>query len=166
MIVVSDNSVLSCLAKIGELDLLRKLYGKITVTESIRAEASHASAPEDLGKLFSTLPEWISVVADPSPLLEEMEGLDQGEASAITLTWQNRSTSLLILDEKRGRKVATALGLRITGTAGLLTDAAEAGLIDFEEVFLRLSRTDFRLSPQVVEVLRQKNAGHTPDHHG
>ena len=32
------------------------------------------------------------------------------EASAITLAWQFRDSSLLILDEKRGRKVASALG--------------------------------------------------------
>jgi predicted nucleic acid-binding protein len=45
--------------------------------------------------------------------------------------------------------------LQITGTAGLLTDAAAAGLVDFEDVFLRLSQTGFRLSSQVVETLRQ-----------
>jgi predicted nucleic acid-binding protein len=51
--------------------------------------------------------------------------------------------------------VATALGLQITGTAGLLTDAAAAGLVDFEDVFLRLSKTAFRLSGQVLDTLRQ-----------
>ncbi len=155
MIVVSDNSVLSCLAEIGELDLLRRLYGKITITETIRAEASHPCAPEALRRLFSTLPDWITVVPDRSPFLEETGALDAGEASAITLAWQHRNSSLLILDEKRGRKVASALGLRITGTAGLLTDAAAAGLIDFEDAFLRLAQTEFRLSAQVVETLRQ-----------
>lgn len=47
MIVISDNSVLSCLAEIGELDLLRVLYGKVTVTETIRREAIHPGARRD-----------------------------------------------------------------------------------------------------------------------
>jgi len=57
--------------------------------------------------------------------------------------------------KKRGCKVASTQGPQITGTAGLLTDAAGAGLVDFEDVFLRLSQTAFRLRPQVVETLRQ-----------
>lgn len=162
MIVVSDNSVLSCLAEIGELDLLRRLYGKITVTEAIQLEALHGRAPESLRSLFLRLPEWISVVQDEWPYLEETGTLDSGEASAITLAWQHRHSSLLILDEKRGRKVAMTLGLRITGTAGLLTDAASAGFIDFEDAFRRLSQTGFRLSPQVVATLRQSLASRPP----
>lgn len=162
MIVVSDNSVLSCLAEIGELDVLPMLYGKITVTESISKEASHPSAPEELRRLFGALPEWISVLPDQFPFLEETEVLDHGEASAITLAWHHRNSSLLILDEKRGRKVADALGLRMTGTAGLLADAVAVGLIDFEDVFARLAKTGFRLSSQVVEALRRDLASRLP----
>lgn len=162
MIVVSDSSVLSCLSEIGELDLLRRLYGQVTITETIRKEAIHSSAPEALRLLLLEMPDWISVVPDASSYLEETGALDAGEASAITLAWQFRDSSLLILDEM-GRKVATALGLKITGTAGLLTDAAAAGLVDFEDVFLRLSKTAFRLSAQVVETLRQSvNQPHPP----
>jgi predicted nucleic acid-binding protein len=87
--------------------------------------------------------------------------LEAGEASSITLAWQYRDC-LLILDEKRGRRVASALGLRITGTAGLLTDAAAAGLVDFEDVFARLTKTEFRLSPQLVEELRRGLADRCP----
>lgn len=162
MIVVSDNSVLSCLAEIGELDLLHRLYGKVTITETIRCEAVHPGAPENLRSLISAMPDWISVVPDEIPYLEETAALDSGEASAITLAWEHRDSSLLVLDEKRGRKVANALGLRITGTAGLLTDAAAAGLIDFEDAFLRLAQTGFRLSAQVVETLRQDLAKRIP----
>ena len=57
------------------------------------------------------MPDWISIVPDASSYLAETGALDAGEASAITLAWQLRDSSLLILDEKRGRKVATALGL-------------------------------------------------------
>ena len=162
MIVVSDNSALSCLSEIGELDLLRRLYGNVTITETIRREALHPSAPKALRLLVLKMPDWISVVPDEASYLEETGALDAGEASAITLAWQFRDSSLLILDEKRGRKVASALGLQITGTAGLLTDAAAAGLVDFEDVFLRLSQTAFRLSSQVVETLRQSVNKHRP----
>ncbi len=51
--------------------------------------------------------------------------------------------------------MATNFGLKITGTAGLLTDAAAAGLIDFDDAFIRLAQSGFRLSPQVVESLRR-----------
>jgi predicted nucleic acid-binding protein len=162
VIVVSDNSVLSCLDEIGELDLLRRLYGTVTVTETIRREALHPGAPKNLRELILRLSDWVSVVPDEVPYLEETGAFDAGEASAITLAWQYRDASLLILDEKRGRRVANALGLRITGTAGLLTDAAAAGWINFEDVFQRLSETEFRLSPQVAEILRRSLASRLP----
>lgn len=155
MIVISDNSVLSCLAEIGELDMLRVLYGKVSITETIRLEAVHPGAPEGLRTLIAEMPDWILVVPDEMPYLEETAALDAGEASAITLAWEHRDDSLLVIDEKRGRKVASTLGLRFTGTAGLLTDAAAAGLIDFEKTFLKLAQTGFRMSTQVVEELRQ-----------
>jgi hypothetical protein len=44
----------------------------------------------------------------------------------------------------------------MTGTAGLLTDAAAAGWIDFEEVFRRLGKTRFRLAETVVDTLRRR----------
>ena len=165
MIVISDNSVLSCLAEVGELELLRVLYGRITITETIRREAEHPGAPEKLRALISAMPAWISIVPDDIPYLEETAVLDAGEASAITLAWRHRDTSLLILDEKRGRRVASELGLRITGTAGILADAAVAGLVDFEKTLLRLAQSGFRLNARVVEDLRQNLAirRQTPD---
>ena len=57
MIVVSDNSVLSCLTEIGELDLLHRLYGRVTITETIRREAIHSSAPEALRLLLLKMPD-------------------------------------------------------------------------------------------------------------
>ena len=76
MIVISDNSVLSCLSEIGELDLLQRLYGRVTITETIRGEAVHSSAPEALRLLFLKMPAWISVVSDESSYLEETVALD------------------------------------------------------------------------------------------
>lgn len=157
MIIVSDNSALSCLAELGELDLLHRLYGTVTITATVHQGARHPRAPEILRQFFEQPPAWMVVLPDVRPFLEETHALDPGEASAITLAWQHRDSSLLIMDEKRGRKVSHALGLQMTGAAGLLCDAARVGLIDFEDAFRRLTQNRFRLSPAVVETLRQRH---------
>jgi hypothetical protein len=157
VIIISDTSALSCLAELGELDVLRQLYGTVTITATVQQEALQAGAPAALHQFVANPQPWLVIVADVQPCLQETSALDPGEASAITLAWQHRGSSLLIVDEKRGRRVSAALGLRITGAAGVLTDAAAAGIIDFESTFQRLSLTKFRLAAPLVEVLRQRH---------
>ncbi len=156
MIVISDTSALSCLAELGELDLLHQLYGTITITTTVKQEALQAGAPVALREFITGGQVWLKIVEDVQPFLPETIALDPGEASAITLAWNYRESCLLILDEKRGRRIAAALGLLITGAAGVLTDAAMAGLVDFEDVFQRLSSTKFRIAAPIVEALRQR----------
>jgi uncharacterized protein len=82
--------------------------------------------------------------------------LDPGEAAAISLAWTKRHASVLIIDEKRGRAVAAALGLNMIGTLAILTEAAILGMLDFEQVIEALLATGFRLSPMLVEAARQR----------
>jgi predicted nucleic acid-binding protein len=64
-------------------------------------------------RFFDHPPAWLVILPDVQPFLEATHALDPGEASTITLAWQHRDSSLLlIMDEKRGRKVSQALGLR------------------------------------------------------
>ncbi|MDP1590311.1 MAG: hypothetical protein Q8M07_21335, partial [Prosthecobacter sp.] len=106
---------------------------------------------------ISQVPEWLEVVADPVPLLVETSSLGPGEASAITLAWTQRQTSVLILDERRGRAVAKALGLSITGAMAVVADAARRGLVDFEDALHRLQAAGFRLSALVIEEARARS---------
>lgn len=156
MIIISDTSALSCLAELGELDLLSRLYGTVVITATVRSEALQTGAPAALQSFVASPPAWLRIVGDIRPFLPETSALDPGEASAISLAWHHRDSSLLIMDEKRGRRVSTALGLRMTGAAGVLADAASAGMIDFESTIQRLSLTKFRLSASLVEQLRQR----------
>ena len=61
---------------------------------------------------------------------------------------------VVILDDALARKTAELLGIKLTGTLGLLLDAKQAGLIDdLTSVFSQLQALNFRLAPHTREAL-------------
>lgn len=117
-VIISDTSCLIILTKIGELELLRTLYKTVTITEEI---------VEEYGE---NLPDWIRVqqVKDHySQQLLEMH-IGKGEASAIALALES-DDPVLILDDWKARKVAERLGIRVTGTLGVIIKAKKSGII-------------------------------------
>ena len=108
-IVISDTSSLIALTNIGELEVLKKVYGTVTLSPEIAEEYG------------LELPEWIKVVPvkDQQKLQLLNLELDKGESSGIALALENPN-SLLILDERKGRQIAKKLGLKIVGILGVL----------------------------------------------
>jgi predicted nucleic acid-binding protein len=155
MIIVSDASPLSALAEIGELECLRQLYGQVVIPETVRRECSHVRTPAVLARLLAAGDALFQVVPDPV-LLPETASVDPGEAAAISLAWQHRSQAILIIDDLDGRHLCEALGIRKTGTAGVLLAAANAGLLDFDRAMTRLQNTTFRVSAAVISELRRR----------
>lgn len=144
-ILLPDTSSLIFLGKIGRLEMLRELYGQVIVTDEVIREH------------IIPLPDWIAV-NNPQQrhhrqLLEQT--VDAGEASiiALALEWDGR---VLSLDDLKARKVAKSLGLRVTGTLGLLYKGRTAGLVpSLREALSQLKAVDFRISEELeAEVLR------------
>ncbi len=154
MLIICDNSTLSALAEMEVIDLLPKVVGPVIIPTAIAREAAHPAAPAALRNWIACPPAWLTVHPDPAVLLDETASLGAGEAAAITLAWQNRETSSLIMDEKRGRAIAKSLGLPVTGLLAILVSAAHAGMIDFEDALARLQATGFRLSSLLIEQAR------------
>jgi len=92
----------------------------------------------------------------PRRLARGNHALGAGEAAAITLAWNHRGNSYLILDEKRGRAVAKMLGLPVTGLLAILVEAAITDDVEFDDALSRLLTTGFRLSPSLMEEARTK----------
>ena len=132
-IIVADTSILIILDKIGNLDLLRKLFGEITITQIIA---------DEYGK---TLPDFISIENPYNKIYQKIleSFLDPGEASAIAIAIE-KEDCLLIIDDMKGRREANQLGLKFTGTIGLLIVAKEKGFIkSVGQMLNEIRQTDF-----------------------
>jgi predicted nucleic acid-binding protein len=146
--IIADTSCLIVLTKISELDLLKRIYGEVVVTTAISSEYGQQ------------LPEWVEI-ADPQDhyrqQILELQ-LDSGEASAIALAMET-SDSTIILDDYKARRVAQQLGLRITGTIGVIVRAKLQGLIpSIKPLIDKIKTTDFRVS-EMLEMQALREAG-------
>jgi predicted nucleic acid-binding protein len=138
-IVIADTSCFILLDKIGELALLKTLFGHVVTTNVIVAE-------------FGTqLPDWVQVRIVKDTYFQSMLDIDPGDASAITLAIESEP-SLLILDDNKGRKVAQRLNLNYTGSLGVFLKAKKAGIIpDIKTILNKVQQTNFRYSAAVLQ---------------
>lgn len=138
-VVIADASCLILLTNLDKLDILAKLYGEVWITESVMAE--YGLPP----------PSYISLhdPTDQLTLNSLLRSLDPGEASSIALALENPGCKIVI-DEKKGRRVALSMGLDLTGTLGVLTAAAKNNLLTIDAQFVeRLDILGFRLSTEL-----------------
>jgi predicted nucleic acid-binding protein len=70
----------------------------------------------------------VSIELRSHPIPDEAQDLDAGEQHAIALALAR--SAMIVIDERRGRRVATALGLKVFGTLGVLLQAKRIGRID------------------------------------
>jgi len=143
IVVISDTSCLIALEKIKQLDLLRKLFQQVVTTQTVQ---------EEFGK---ELPEWIRIdeIQNTDKILELESVLDKGEASAIALAIETEN-SQLIIDEKKGRKVAQSLNIEIMGTLRLIQMAKQQGIIESARPLIEdLQQAGFRFSPKIANIL-------------
>lgn len=127
MIVVSDTSPLVSLSAVGRLDLLRALFGRVLIPEAVYREIVEQGAGRP-GASEVAVASWIERQTPTDAALASLlkTELDEGEAEAITLALES-AADVVLLDERRGRQRAEALGLRVTGVLGILVEAKRQG---------------------------------------
>ena len=157
--VVADTGPLIALARVGRLELLRRLYHDALVPPIVHAELALDSArpgAKVLAKAFDA--GWITSqrVADATAVSELTQLLGPGESEAIILAEQENARFLLI-DDARGRRVARTRGVSVVGVAGVLLVAKSRGAIAAVGPILEdLSRLGYRLSPGLVAAVLKR----------
>jgi hypothetical protein len=156
-VVFSDASPLIALAGAGAFDLLRTMFGAVTVTAAVRREvlAGKGRAGErELRKAIRE--EWVNVRRDPRRDAA-LADLGDGEATTLAAAVVAGGPCLVLLDDPVARTRAQQLGLSVTGTAGLLLTAKRRRLIPAVRPLLEaLMCADFRLSGEVVAAILEE----------
>lgn len=125
--LVSNSTPLIALARIQKLELLPKAYRRVFVPETVFNELT--ARPERPGAREIAEARWLRVMAiEDAKAVERLRyWLDPGESEAIILAREQNLP--LAIDERRGRNVASSLGLQITGTVGILLAFKELELV-------------------------------------
>lgn len=153
MIVVSDTSPLIALGAIGELEIIRHLYGEVLVPELVYREIVEARADAPGASAVATAP-WIRVQAlAGEELYRSLIGaLDPGEAQAIALAVEI-GADLILIDERVARRAALDHGIKVVGVAGVLLEAKTRGIVPLVKPLLDavIAAVAFRISRPLYE---------------
>ncbi|MCK4761340.1 MAG: DUF3368 domain-containing protein [Candidatus Aminicenantes bacterium] len=127
--IVCNTSPIINLAAIGELEILKKLYGKIVIPGAVYDEITVKGRGQPGDEEVRTSG-WIEVIniKDRNLLTALAVDLHPGEAEAIILAMEQNS-DLLIIDENRARRISSKFGIRFMGLLGVLLRAKRKGYI-------------------------------------
>jgi predicted nucleic acid-binding protein len=152
-LVIADTGPVNYLILIGHIDPLPRIFQRVILPAAVKQELHDIDAPGAVRAWIGSPPAWLEIVETPAP---GPTTLDEGEAAVIALAISLHA-DLVLIDERRGVKVARDQGLRVTGTLGLLEIAAQSGLVDFTEAARRLRLTTFRISETLLETMLRKH---------
>jgi predicted nucleic acid-binding protein len=126
--IVVNTGPLLALQACEASHLLVELHATVLVPDMVLREILRGGeAGAEHGLRASLAGAEIVPLTGPLPPLVAAH-LDPGEAAVLGLALE-RGISLVAIDEKRGRLVARSLGLRVTGSIGILLRAKRLGLI-------------------------------------
>ena len=156
--VIVNSTPLIVLCGIGRLDILRQMYGQISIPSAVYREVT---AKDDSACVqIRSAGEWLHVeqIKDHSEKKMYKAKLHDGEVEVMILA-QEQKADLVILDDNAAKKTAKYLGLTVTGTLGVLVKAKHQGLIEEVRPLLsEMQKNGFYVS-STVESLVLEQAG-------
>jgi len=154
MAVLVDASTILALSSIGELGLLKDLYGKVTIPREVRDEVLVRDGPAKEA-IADAIGDWITVRTAPRNG-RPPTGLGRGERGLMAMF---KKGDILIIDDALARRTALARGLEFTGLLGVIIAAVEEGRITKARglgILDNLSSSEFHMSVQLyIEVKRR-----------
>lgn len=128
--VVVNTTPLIALSHVGQLDLLKYMYGEIIIPEAVYRELSVKTESVCKKAVDSSL-DWIRVDKIQNQLAKSMykTQLHDGEVEVMILS-KEIDADVVIIDDANAKKHAKYLDLPVTGTLGILIKAKQKGYIE------------------------------------
>lgn len=153
--VVSDSTTLISLLNIDRFKLLFKFSKIIIISQAVYTEVSYQNyAKQVLDGFIKDKCVIVKSIEDNKKLSQLLIRLDLGESESILLA--KKENLPLIIDEKKGRSVATEFGLKIIGLIGILLIFKKKGQLSNDEItdiVNDLRKVEFRISDYLLEFL-------------
>lgn len=153
-IVVSNTTPIISLMKIKGINILREIFGEIIISKGVYDELTAKVFLEEEINMINNC-DFIKIQEVKNEfavkLIQKQLNLDLGESEAIVLTNEMKA-SILIMDERKGRKIAKTMGLNITGTLGVILQAKNKGIISEVKPLLdKLIENNIRISDNLYK---------------
>src|SRR3954466_4079549 len=108
-LVIADTGPVNYLILIGYIDLLPQMFERVVLPTAVQTELSTPLAPPAVQRWIANPPTWLEIAQTPAVTLST--GIHKGEAAAIALAVAMQA-DLLLIDDRRGIRVAKQQGLR------------------------------------------------------
>jgi predicted nucleic acid-binding protein len=132
---VADSACLIALKQIGREALLPQLFDEIRIPPVVQ---------DEIGTVFPWLK--VQAVRDVALIAALKTQMDEGEAHVIALATE-KTDVFVILDDRKARRIAKQMGLRVIGTVGILLRSKQHGhLTEITSEIEALERVGFYLT--------------------
>jgi predicted nucleic acid-binding protein len=111
--------------------------------------------PWSFEKWADSAPSWLEVRT--ASFIDPGIKLGLGEAEAICLAAELHADQLLV-DDRKARRIAIALGLAVVGTLNILEAASMRDMVDLPNAIRKLQLTNFRAPADLVKLLLDRDA--------
>jgi hypothetical protein len=151
--VVSNASPLISLARVGQLDLLQKLFGRVHLAAEVHYEVVVQGAGRPAAAQINAAA-WIDIhpPVSESELAEfrRLHPLGKGELASLLLAKAIRA-DLVLLDERAARLLAQHWGLSVMGVVGILETGYRRRLVpDLGETYRRLLNVGVYIEQRIL----------------
>ena len=146
-----DASPLIILGHGGLLDLLQTMGERILVPRHVEQEVLRPAVVDAAVRALRSLPRLEVVEPGPVPEAVRRQRLDPGEEAVLSWALAHTGT-IAIMDDRRGRRAAQALGVQVIGTLGLIQEAKMWQIIPAARPVIEhlLQVTDWYLSDDIL----------------